>query len=277
MERFFAVLVAILMLAGVARAGVVVDEQQVSDRGAGTPITHKITVMVQGNKQKSIIDDGKQTLITNLDQGTRMMVNDARKMYVEMPFPPQNMPKPTSANTSGLTFKKTGSTQTLAGYSCDDYSGTGTMGGNEITVNGCFSMSAPGAADFTGFQKAMTEKVKGTPMALMSDAPPGVPLKIDTTMKVTHMMMPGMSPQQAEEMNKRLAARPPIVTHMTVSKVTAQELAADTFQPPKGYTKQQMPMMGPGMAMGQRPLASAPPVVAGATSTPAPAPNKSPQ
>jgi hypothetical protein len=277
MKRIFAALVALLMLAGFARAGVVVEEQQVSDRGTGTPVTHTITVMVQGNKQKSIIDGGKQTLITNLDQGTRMMVNDARKMYVEMPFPPQNMPKPSSANTSGLTFKKTGSSQTLAGYACDDYTGTGTMGGNEITVNGCFSTSAPGAADFTGFQKTMTDKVKGTPMALMSDAPPGVPLKIDTTMKVTHMMMPGMSPQQSEEMNKRLAGRPPIVTHMTVSKVATQDLAADTFQPPKGYSKQQMPMMGPGMTMGSRPMTGAPSAAAGATVKPAPAANQAPQ
>ena len=272
MKKLLAALVTFLMLAGVSRAGVVVEEQQVSDRGAGTPITHKITVMVQGNKQKSIIDDGKQTLITDLDKGTRMMVNDARKMYVEMPFPPQNMPKPSAANAAGLTFKKTGSSQTLAGYSCDNYTGTGTMGGNEITVDGCFSTSAPGAADFTGFQKTMTDKVKGTPMALMSDAPPGVPLKIDTTMKVTHMMMPGMTPQQAAAMNQRLAARPPIVTHMTVSKVTAQELAANTFQPPPGYTKQQMPMMGPGMMMGPRPLAGAAPA-ANAAAKPAPAPS----
>jgi hypothetical protein len=69
-------------------------------------------------------------------------------------------------------------------------------------------------------------------MALMSAAPEGIPLKIDSTMKMTAM------PQMAN--------RPPIVTHMTVSKVTEKELAADTFEAPKDYTKQQSPMMGMG-------------------------------
>ncbi|MGH7838824.1 MAG: DUF4412 domain-containing protein, partial [Candidatus Binataceae bacterium] len=240
-------------------------------------------VMVQGNKQKSVIDDGKQSLITDLDQGTRMMISDARKMYVEMPFPPKGMPKTSAANPSALSFKKTGATQTIASYSCDEYTGAGTMSGNAMTVTGCFSTSAPGADAFTNFQKAMTDKVKGTPMALMSDAPPGVPLKIDTTMKVTHMSMPGLSPQQMEEMNKRLAAGLSMVTHMTVTKVTAEDLPADTFLPPKGYTKQPMPMMGAGMmgarppmGPGQRPNSGGP-VVGVQPPAPAAAPNKVPE
>ncbi|HLW70790.1 MAG TPA: hypothetical protein VKS22_09230 [Candidatus Binataceae bacterium] len=268
MKEFFAALCGILMLAASARAGVVVEEQQVSDRGGGAPITHKIVVMVQGNKQKSVIDDVKQSLIIDLDQGMRMMISDARKMYVEVPFPSKGMPK--GPNPTAISFKKTGGTQTLAGYSCDEYTGAGSMNGNDMTIVGCFSSSAPGAQVFTNFQKAMADKVKGTPMALMSDSPPGIPLKIDTTMKVTHMSMPGLTPQQMEEMNKRLAGRPPTVIHMTVTKVTEENLAADTFQPPKGYTKQQMPMMAPGMmgarppmgaapgAMGQRPGSGAP-------------------
>jgi hypothetical protein len=272
-KKFFAALMGIVMLAGSAGAGVVVEEQQVSDRPSGQPITHKITVMVQGNKQKSVIDDGKQSLITDLDQGTRMMISDARKMYVEMPFPPKGTP-PAPGGSSALVFKKTGGTQTLIGYPCDEYTGTGTMGGNEMTVTGCFSTSAPGAADFTSFQRAMTDKVKGTPLALMSDAPAGVPLKIDTTLKMTHMAMPGMSPQQAEEMSKRLAGRPPIVTHMTVTKISAQDLPADTFAAPKGYTKQQMPMMGPGM-MPPRPVPST--SQGGGPAKPAGAPSKAAQ
>ena len=236
MKQYAIGLLALAMLSGVARAGVVVEEQQVTDRGAGAPaITHKIIVMVQGNKQKSVIDDGQQSLVTDLDAGTRTMIYSARKSYIEMPFPPKGMPA--MPNQAGLTFKKTGTQQKLAGYACDDYAGSGTINGNQLTVDGCFSTSAPGAKNFTTFQKTMSDKVKGTPMALMSAAPDGIPLKIDTTMKMTAM------PQ--------MAGRPPMVTHMTVSKVTEKDLTADTFSAPKDYTKQQSPMMG----MGRPPMA----------------------
>lgn len=267
----------LLTASGMASAGVVVDEQQVSDRGTGAPATHKITVMVQGNKQKSIIDDGKQSLITNLDNNTRLMISAQRKMYVEMPFPPKGMPMMQGAE-KGLDFKPTGEHHKIAGYPCDEYLGTGTMGGNLMTVRGCFSTAAPGAAEFTAFQKAMADKVKGTPMAMMASAPAGVPLQIDTSMKITHMAIPGMTPQQAEEFNKRLANRPPVVTHMTVSKISTRELAANTFLPPEGYTKQSMPMMGAGMSgrpvnappMGGKPMPMMPPASPGASSTKVP-------
>ena len=92
----------------------------------------------------------------------------------------------------------------------------------------------------------MAAKVKGTPMAMMANSPAGVPLRIDTSMKVTNVDIPGMTAQQKAEMNQKLASRPPVVTHMTVTKVSTQTLPEDTFTAPKGYTKQQMPMMGPG-------------------------------
>lgn len=230
MKQFAIGLLAFAMLSGVAWAGVVVEEQQVSDRGAGAPVTHKITVMVQGNKQKSVIDEGQQSLITDLDAGTRSMIYSARKTYMEMPFPPKGMP--TTPNQTGLTFKKTGTHQKLVGYDCDDYTGSGKIASGEITVNGCFSSAAPGAQNFTTFQKTMADKVKGTPMALMSAAPEGIPLKIETTMKMNAI------PQMANH--------PPMVTKMTVLKITEKDLPADEFAPPKDYSKQQSPMMGMG-------------------------------
>ena len=81
---------------------------------------------------------------------------------------------------------------------------------------------------------------------MMGQVPDGVPLKIDSTTKVTHISMPGMSPEQTAKISKMLANRPPTVTHMTVTKITTQKLAADTFEPPAGYQKQEMRMPGPG-------------------------------
>jgi hypothetical protein len=235
MKQFAMAVLAIVILGGSARAGVVVEEHQTTDRGMGAPTNDKITVMVQGNKQKYVIGDGKQSSITDLDSGKRIMMIDARKAYVEWPFPPKGMTPP-NGKAPDLSFKKTGGHQTIAGYACDDYSGSGTLAGGDLTVNGCFSTSAPGADSFTAFQKTMTDKVKGTPLALMSDAPAGVPLTVNTTLKF------------------KTGGRPPTSTHMTVASITKKDLPADTFLPPKDYKQQQIPMMMGG-GMGPRPMA----------------------
>lgn len=269
-----AALAAILIMAtaGGAFAGVVLEEQQVIDRGNGQPVTQTRKVMIQGNKQKSVGESG-QEMVTDLDAGTMTMVNPARKAYVQMPFPPRGMPGMGAGDTR-LSFKKTGVKKKVAGYSCDEYAGSGSMGGNEYTVKGCFSKAAPGSSEFASFQKTMAQKVKGTPMAAMANVPEGVPMELDTTTKVTHIQMGNMPPEQAAKINEMLAKRPAIVTHTTVTKVASENLSADTFQPPAGYQQQQM---GPGMGMGGpgmgKPGAGAPPAgsaapPAGATAAP---------
>jgi Domain of unknown function (DUF4412) len=253
---------ALLMLAGtgVARAGVVVDEQQSVDQGNGKPVSQNITVMVQGNKQRTSI--GQDAMILDLDQGTRTIVNSERKIYIQMPFPP-NMPNQTAMPP--VTFKKTGGHQKIAGYSCDEYTGVTKNGGNESTIHGCFSSSAPGASEFATFNRAMAQKVKGTPMALNGEVPEGVPLKIDSTTKITHFSMPGMTPEQAAKVAEMLKNRPPTLTRMTATKVAEKDLSADTFAPPSGYTKQE-----PGAMMGKPGPSNAPAAGSGAAPTKVP-------
>ncbi len=216
MRQLAPALLAITLFAGIAQAGVVIEEQQTTERGSGSPTSNKITVMVQGNKQKYVVGDSKQ--VTDLDQGKRLMIIDPVKAYVEMPFPSKHMMR-RGRNSEPLSFQKTGGHQIIAGYACDDYLGSNKVGSDEVTVSGCFSTSAPGADNFTAFQKAMAEKAKGTPLALMSDAPPGIPLKVDTTL------------------TPKAGGRPAVTSHLTVSKVTTQDLPADTFDPPKGYKR----------------------------------------
>lgn len=249
MRAFAAGLLAITIVSGTAQAGVVVEEQQTTDHGTGTPSSDQIIVMVQGNKQKYVIGD-KQSSITDLDNGKRIMILPSRKVYIEMPFPPQGMPP--SSKAPGLSFKKTGTQEKLIGYQCDDYLGTGTLGGADLTVNGCFSTTAPGAESFTAFQRTMEEKVKGTPLALMSDAPAGIPLKVETTLKF------------------KVGNRPPTKTQMTVASISTKDLPADTFEAPKDYTRQQMPMGG---GMGAHPM----PAPGSAPANSGGAPNKVPE
>jgi Domain of unknown function (DUF4412) len=255
MKQFASLLptVAMLALAAIANAGVVVDEQQVIDQVNGNKVTRSRTVMIEGDKQKSIIDNGQRTVITDLGKGTMTMVDGAHKTYVEFPFPPKGTGA--SAMQSGVTptisFKKTGGHDKIMGYSCDEYSGAGMVGGNSVNMSGCFSDSAPGASDYSNFQQQMATKVKGTTMANMGEIPHGVPLRL----KITTMMSnppAGISSNQTNNPGQMMAHRQ-FVSDTTVSKISTQSLPADSFKVPSGYQKQQLPPMFGGMGAGPAP------------------------
>ena len=135
-----------------------------------------------------------------------------------MAFPPQGrMGQLMAQRMAAMNFKPTGKHSTIAGYPCDEYKGGGDMGGSQYSVVGCFSPSAPGAADFTSFQKAMASKLHGA--AATASIPDGVPLEVTSTTKMTSFNMPGMSPDQAKKIQDMLAKRPPVVSKTVVSKV----------------------------------------------------------
>jgi hypothetical protein len=256
--------VAIVAFATIAGAGVVVDEQQIIDQPNGNKATRARTVMIQGDKQKSIIDNGNRSVITDLGKGTMTIVDGIHKTYIEFPFPPPG--GGTAAMQGGISptinFKKTGVHDKIIGYSCDEYSGAGTVGGNLVSILGCFSDSAPGATDYSNFQREMADKVKGTTMANMGQIPQGVPLRLKITTTLSNIPTAGMSPEQASKLNQMLANHQ-FVTNTMVSNISTKSLPADSFQPPSGYQRQQPPPMLGGMG------ANAP--------TTAPAPNKVPE
>lgn len=240
---------AIFAASSTVHAGVVVTEQEVIDQGNGQPVTRNRTVMIQGNKQKMVTD--RAQVVTDLDNGKMYLMNPEKKQYVEMPFPPQGpMAQMMAQRMSTLSFKKTGGgSKTISGYSCEQYSGAGSMMGNQYSVNGCFSTKAPGAHDFDAFQKTMAAKVKGTPMAMQGEVPDGVPLQLDSTTKITNFSMPGMSPEQSAKLKAMLANRPPVVSKTTVMQIASKDLPADTFTVPAGFTRQEMPNGGMGGGM----------------------------
>ena len=231
-------------IAAAAHAGVVLQEQETIDRGSGKPETEQRTVMVQGNQQKTITS--RSQVLIDLDKGSMYFISPERKAYVEMAFPPAGkMGQMMAQRMAAMDFKKTGKQQTVAGYSCDVYTGGGDTGNGKYSVIGCFSKSAPGAADFTAFQKAMAEKLKGSTGAA-SSIPNGVPLEVTSTSKMTSFNMPGMSADQAAKIKDMLAKRPPVTNKTIVTKVTVQEIAASDFTIPAGYQQQQMPQMSGG-------------------------------
>jgi hypothetical protein len=97
MKKFASVLVAAAMLAftAIANAGVILDEKQVSDQLNGSKVTSSRTVMIEGDKQKLIIDydigrpdRARRVIITDLGKGTMTEVDGRGKSYLEFPFPP---------------------------------------------------------------------------------------------------------------------------------------------------------------------------------------------
>lgn len=246
-----------------AAAGVVVEETTNISGGMGGPHTEKRTLFIQGNKQKMVMTD--RAVIIDLDRGTMTMLNNAQKTYTEMPFPPKGRAAAMMQNMGmSMEFKKTGQSQQIAGFDCDMFTSSGSMQVGDFSTLICFSPQAPGASEYTAFDKAMAAKMRDAGMMKMTSPPDGVPLSIESTTKLKPFSMPNMTPAQVDMMKKMMANRPPIVSKTTASTVKSQHLGADTFAVPAGYTKAEPPPARPGMMGG--PPAAAPP-----ESTPAPA------
>jgi Domain of unknown function (DUF4412) len=237
--------ISIALAAAPALAGVVITQQQTINAQSGQQKRDQ-TVMVQGNKQKMITGDHE--IITDLDKGVMYVIEPARKDYLEIPFPPRGPMAAAMARKSTLNFKKSGESRKVAGYSCEDYKGTGESMAGDYTVTECVSTSAPGAKEFNAFEKLMASKLKGTGMAPSGDVPAGVPLASDSVVKLNKLNLPGMSPEQQQKLQAMLAKRKPTTTSTVVTKIEEKQLAEDTFTVPAGFTKREFhaPM---GMAM----------------------------
>ena len=261
MNKLAAIVPAVVVLGFVASvwAGVVIDEQQTIDQPNGTKVTRNRTVMIQDDKQISIIDNGARSIITDLGKGLMTMIDGARKSYVELPFPPR---APGMAAMQGglfptIHFKHTGAHETIQGYSCDDYSGEGTVGLNSVSMSGCFSTAVPGADDYSNFQRQMADKVKGTTVANLGQIPHGVPLKLKIVTTLGNLPAAGLSREEANKLNQMLTNRQ-FVTETTVSKISVKSLPPDSFEAPGGYQREQLPPMLGGMSHGAPATPAAP-------------------
>ncbi|MDO8433432.1 MAG: DUF4412 domain-containing protein [Candidatus Binatus sp.] len=263
---------ALALTALPAIAGVVITQKQSVVSGPNNRDAEQ-TVMLQGNKQKMITD--KHTIITDLDKGMVYILDPKVKSYFQIDFPPKGQMAAMMAASaaSSMNFKKGSSTRDIAGYKCTDYDGGGHVMAGDYTIKECFSKNAPGASEYSAFQKNMTSKLKASgaaPAGMGADMPDGVPLASDSTMKMGNMQIPGMSAEQAAKINQMMANRPPVVTKTVVTKIAAQNLPDDTFAVPAGFTKKELPQ-GPG-GMGGMHMGGAPAGGSGMHMGAAPAP-----
>ena len=223
-----------------ASAGVVITETETvisGQPGGKSQPPHQRILMIQGNKQKMMLDGGR-AVITDLDKGTMDIIDGPHKNYFQRPFPPHDvMGQRPGAPPPASSFTKTGATHTVAGYKCEDYAGEGKFGLGEFKVVYCVSNQAPGAAEYTKFQKGMMDKLKDSQLSMPTNMPDGIPLMQDNTTRMSISNMPNLPPQAAEQLKKQFANRPPIVTKTEVTKIEIRKIADSEFQPPTGYTK----------------------------------------
>jgi len=258
-----------------AAAGVVITQKQHVSNGKNSRDTEQ-TISVQGNKQKEV--DERRTLIADLDKGMIYIIDPNGKNYYEMEFPPKGpMAQTMAASTAAaMNFKKAGTSREIAGYKCNDYDGGGHAMVGDYTVKECFSTTAPGAAEFSAFEKIWAAKLKsaGATQTASGIVPEGVPLALDATTKMgSNVSLPGMSPEQKEKIAQMMKNRPPVVTSTIVEKIETQKLASDTFTVPAGFTKKDLPA-SPGMGIkmpkdGMKGLKIGPGVVPSAAASPA--------
>lgn len=258
-----------------AVAGVVITETESVVSGQPPKSTQR-TVMIEGNREKMVTDN--REIITDLDKGTMYIVEPAQKTYLEMPFPPRGMMGQAAGGLGmhAMNFTKTGKSRTVAGFKCEEYTGAGKFALGEYTIVSCVAGKAPGASDFSSFQKAMMAKLKDTQMALTSNIPDGVPMSQDVTTQMHPLNMPNLPPAAAAQMKQQLENRPPTVTKSEVSRVESKKIASSEFEVPAGYTKQDLPMGPHGMhpgAMGPHAMSTSGPPPMGAPAAPAPPSN----
>ena len=234
--------------------------------------------MVQGHKQKIVSKD--EEIITDLDAGKIYFVTPKTKQYVEIAFPPRGMFADKMATYRYVVkFKKAASTEKVAGQTCQDYAGATVAGPFILRAIECASSDAPGAREFTEFQKAMAEKLKGKPGPYVGGPPEGISL-VESSTKTTFPFRPppGFSPEVAAKIQARMAQNKPIVHTVTVSRIEQKDLSADIFAVPADYnksaappvphvvTKDGKPVMPPFAPAGQgpsaKPAASAAPAAA---------------
>jgi len=149
--------VVILLHAQSAFAGVIIWEEH------PCPHNHVYLIeIIQGHKewlawgdQPQHISHAMGAIVYDLDQRVRTNIDYRRKVYyVETPYPPE-VGDTVNPRCVG-NFKPTGKFRKIAGYSCEEYIGTGDSAhwGHQTDVH-CVSKDAPGLREYTEFMNLL--------------------------------------------------------------------------------------------------------------------------
>ena len=231
-SRITASAVLLLLAAAPSFAGVTIVQQESVSTGGGPASASDRTLMIEGNKEKTF--DARQTMMIDLDAGAAIILNPAARSATQMPFPFRGAIAAMMQGMygSGIVFQPTGVHRTLLGYTCDEYSGSGKLPTGDFSGSGCFSKDAPGATEYSAFYKQFGERIRGGPD---SGVPAGIPLTLETTVKMTGVSIPGISPEQERALSEIASKQPAVVSSVKITSIKTGALPVTAFAIPEGY------------------------------------------
>ena len=274
-------MVAIALWAMSASAGVVITQQTSIETnrevpGQGHEVTEEETVMIQGNKEKLIVQrpiNKKLTLtritVTDLDKGKVYMTDPMSKTYLEADLPPHGegaKEEYLARYRASINLKKTGKSRVVKGFRCEEFASQGTVTFSSYTLNECIAKDAPGGAEFTAFRKRMLTELKVLPRT--GTIPEGVPVDTQTMTEPRKPSPSEMGQQVSPEFKMRMANQPTFVTHSMVTQIEVKNLPPDTFEVPAGYTKKELTEKRPSGPPAPPAAGSPAPATAGSAAPP---------
>ena len=150
------------MRAQPVRAGVIIWRE---GPGRGPNGRQYLIEIIQGHREWLALSDEPQEIshvmgavVDDLDKRVRTSIDYRRKTYfVEKPFPPEVGDEVNPHDVGN--FKPTGKFRKIAGYSCEEYLGTGDSAhwGHETDVH-CVSKDAPGLREYTEFMNLLNRR-----------------------------------------------------------------------------------------------------------------------
>jgi hypothetical protein len=234
----------VLASAGTLCAGVVLTETSTTSGPTGEASSLDRTVYVQGNKQK--VERSGVTTITDLDKSIIYIIDNKDRAYTEVPLhafgsseqadarseiiEPFEQIEPGDARGETVQLNKTGETRVIADHPCNEYRASEGNKLERVTISACVSTSAPGATEVSEFERKMAVRLSGREFERLSGNDSAM-LMLEKQ-SVLSFRVPDLSRHQAYRTGSLLAKT-------RVNRIQVKTLSAETFKPPKGFSKLQ--------------------------------------
>lgn len=253
------VAIVFAMAATTASAGIVISQDVVVSDVTGQQHKSEQTVMLQGNKQKTIMPD--RVIITDLDAGKMYVMAPAIKKVGQVTLPPTGQIAMIFARTGMfMAYQKSSGGGKEAGYDCQNYSGSEDIGRTKLEGTQCIASAAAGAAEYVAFRKLLAGKLKGSMVEIKGEIPDGIPVSSTVSIGIIPFPIPpDFPPDQAAKIKESNAKAKALTTTIKVTKVEVKDLPADTFVVPADYKKSAAAAPAAGTAGASKPGAAASP------------------
>src|SRR5689334_22973567 len=149
----------VLASAGTLCAGVVMAETSTTNGSTGETFSQNRTVYVQGNKQK--VETTGVTTITDLDNSIIYIIDKKDRTYTEVPMQALSPSEPGGTRGDTIQLSKTGEKRIIADHPCNEYRASEGNKQERVTISACISTSAPGAKEFSEFERKMAARRLG--------------------------------------------------------------------------------------------------------------------